>query len=75
LGLQYDVVHVDALHTKEGCFHECQLGWSVLRPNGTLLVDDAYGEVLQGIEQFSKFVDVPYTIYKTHNKLAEFRKP
>lgn len=35
-----DIVHIDAFHSEEGCYHECALGIRVLKDGGYLLIDD-----------------------------------
>lgn len=35
-----DLVFVDGDHTKEGCIHECTIGWEALRSGGVMVIDD-----------------------------------
>lgn len=48
-----DLCFVDALHTTEGCYHECELGFNSLKSGGVLVVDDVnYNEIRAGVEKF-----------------------
>jgi len=35
-----DLCMVDAFHTLDGCYHECELAYAALRPGGVMVVDD-----------------------------------
>lgn len=37
----FDLIHVDGSHLREHARHDVRLAWSVLAPNGYLLIDDA----------------------------------
>lgn len=48
-----DLAFVDALHTADGCYHECRLLWKSLRSGGVLVIDDIDNDdVLQGALRF-----------------------
>lgn len=48
-----DLCFVDANHTTEGCYHECELGFNSLKTGGVLVIDDVnYDEVKTGAEKF-----------------------
>lgn len=50
-----DIGHVDACHTHDGCYHECELVRSIVRPGGIILVDDCNpGCVRDGAERFCR---------------------
>lgn len=38
---QYDLIHVDGDHTREGCLHDMELAWPWVAPGGVMVVDDA----------------------------------
>lgn len=54
LGMTWaDLCFVDALHTTEGCYHECSMGFDALKKGGVLVVDDVnYDEIKMGVEKF-----------------------
>jgi predicted O-methyltransferase YrrM len=39
-----DLVMVDAYHTEDGAFHECELAWNALKNGGIIVFDDASEE-------------------------------
>jgi predicted O-methyltransferase YrrM len=46
----FDVIVVDGLHTKEGCYADLVNGWDKLRPGGVMIVDDYGYPGLDGIK-------------------------
>ncbi len=52
----FDIGTVDALHSADGCYHDCKLVWESLRPRGVMVVDDTQpgGCVREGCERFCK---------------------
>jgi predicted O-methyltransferase YrrM len=49
-----DLALVDAYHSAEGCYHECQLAWAAPKPGGLLVVDDVFdpGAPREGANRF-----------------------
>ena len=51
----FDIGSVDALHSADGCYHDCKLVWGCLRPGGLMIVDDTQpGPVRDGCERFCR---------------------
>jgi predicted O-methyltransferase YrrM len=58
---EFDLAHVDADQSEQGCYHDCRLAWEALRPGGTLVVDDADNrDVEKGFKRFVAEVAKPY---------------
>jgi len=50
-----DLAMVDAKHTEQGCFHECNMAWDTIRPGGVIVVDDTiYDTPRNGALRFCK---------------------
>lgn len=59
---EIDLCFVDANHTTEGCYHECELGFDALKTGGVLIVDDVnYNEVKAGVEKFCNEVGLTFS--------------
>jgi len=55
-GGSFDLVHVDADHSKAGCMHDMGLAFGVLAPGGAVLVDDYHflGGVRRAVDAFAE---------------------
>jgi len=73
LGLdnQCDLCLVDALHTAEGCQHECELAWDALKVGGVMVVDDInYPLPLEGLTNFCANRNVSYQVLESFRGTA-----
>lgn len=72
-----DLVHVDAWHTEDGCYHECGLAWSTAKPGGFVVVDDAKpgGVVRKGVDRFCLDNQLNSVYFDTLRGMVIFQTP
>ena len=77
VGVQLDLAHVDAWHTEDGCYHECELAYAAVRPGGFVLVDDALpgGVVRAGADRFCRDRKLDNVYLETLRGMLIFRIP
>jgi hypothetical protein len=73
----YDLGVVDAMHSADGCYHDCGLVWGALRSGGLMVVDDTIdgGCVREGCERFCRDRGVEWAYLPSLRGIHLVRKP
>lgn len=76
LARKVDLFHVDATHSEDGTFRECQLAWKWVKPGGHLLVDDVLADTVKaGVERFCAEVIATGVFIPCYRGLQLIQKP
>jgi predicted O-methyltransferase YrrM len=71
-----DLCLVDARHTTEGCFHECNMAWAALKSGGVMVIDDInFDEPQRGLERFCLHMGLRYEFIPSFRGIALVVKP
>lgn len=72
----FDLAHIDAWHTEQGCYHECSLALPLMAPGSFIVVDDANpGCVRDGAERFCREHGLAFEFLPTLNGMLLIKVP